>query len=41
MKEKVIAKAMLGLPLSKAEEAKFLLLWGTDEQVKFYLERKN
>ena len=37
MKERIRAKALLGLPLTQRERAMFLLLIATDSELKYFL----
>jgi hypothetical protein len=40
MKERIRAKAILGLPLTQRERAMFLLLIATDKELKDFLARE-
>ena len=40
MKERIRAKAILGLPLTQRERAMFLLLIATDKELKDFLKRE-
>lgn len=40
MKERIRAKAILGLPLTQRERAMFLLLIATDKELKDFLTRE-
>jgi len=38
--EKLRAKALLGLPLTKRERARFLLLVGTKKEIEYFLMKE-
>lgn len=40
MKERIRAKALLGLPLTQRERAMFLLLISTDSELRYFLEKE-
>lgn len=41
MKQRIRAKAILGLPLTQRERAMFLLLIATDKELKEFLKKEN
>jgi hypothetical protein len=41
MKERIRAKALLGLPLTAKERSQFLLFIATDEEAKDFLKRES
>ena len=40
MKERIRAKALLGLPLTQRERAMFLLYIATESELKYFLEKE-
>ena len=40
MKERIRAKALLGLPLTQRERAMFLLLIATDSELRYFLKKE-